>query len=134
MRAAGQPALGLAGCRMPAPPGRPHALTLSPPPDLAPSDRPLQTILPGDVLVTTCAYDSRGRANTTHYGYPSSSEMCFSFIQVGWPGPGPGWPAAGPQWAAGRLIDVAGRPGCLARGLLDRLRLIALTAGRLACA
>lgn len=38
-------------------------------------------ILPGDALVTTCYYDTRGYANTTLGGFSISDEMCVNYIQ-----------------------------------------------------
>ena len=36
--------------------------------------------MPGDDLITTCAYDSSDRMTTTNLGEPSNDEMCFNFI------------------------------------------------------
>lgn len=43
-----------------------------------------QVIEPGDVLITTCTYDSTARSNATRFGYGSSDEMCFNFMSY-WP-------------------------------------------------
>lgn len=37
-------------------------------------------VLPGDALVTTCYYDTRGYTNTTLGGFSISDEMCVRFI------------------------------------------------------
>ncbi|KXZ41536.1 hypothetical protein GPECTOR_409g249 [Gonium pectorale] len=37
-------------------------------------------LAPGDVLITTCTYDSRGRTNVTRYGEGTEDEMCFNFV------------------------------------------------------
>ncbi|GLC36508.1 hypothetical protein PLESTM_000454600 [Pleodorina starrii] len=37
-------------------------------------------LLPGDVLVTTCSYDSTSRTNVTKFGEGTADEMCFNFI------------------------------------------------------
>jgi hypothetical protein len=34
------------------------------------------------VFITSCTYDSSARANATRYGYASSDEMCFNFLQL----------------------------------------------------
>lgn len=37
-------------------------------------------VLPGDALVTTCFYDTRGYTNTTLGGFSISDEMCVNYI------------------------------------------------------
>ncbi|KXZ46094.1 hypothetical protein GPECTOR_47g371 [Gonium pectorale] len=37
-------------------------------------------LAPGDVLITTCTYDSRGRTNVTRFGESTQDEMCFNFV------------------------------------------------------
>lgn len=37
-------------------------------------------VMPGDALVTTCFYDTRGYTNTTLGGFSISDEMCVNYI------------------------------------------------------
>jgi hypothetical protein len=37
-------------------------------------------IMPGDQLITTCAYDSSDRTTATSWGEDSASEMCYNFV------------------------------------------------------
>ncbi|KAG2487971.1 hypothetical protein HYH03_013411 [Edaphochlamys debaryana] len=37
-------------------------------------------LAPGDVLITTCSYDSTERENVTRYGESTQDEMCFNFV------------------------------------------------------
>ncbi|GIL49739.1 hypothetical protein Vafri_6017 [Volvox africanus] len=37
-------------------------------------------LMPGDELVTTCTWDSRGRTNTTLFGEKTANEMCFNLV------------------------------------------------------
>eukprot|EP00568_Trieres_chinensis_P012818 CAMPEP_0183294602 /NCGR_PEP_ID=MMETSP0160_2-20130417/2876_1 /TAXON_ID=2839 ORGANISM="Odontella Sinensis, Strain Grunow 1884" /NCGR_SAMPLE_ID=MMETSP0160_2 /ASSEMBLY_ACC=CAM_ASM_000250 /LENGTH=697 /DNA_ID=CAMNT_0025455951 /DNA_START=50 /DNA_END=2143 /DNA_ORIENTATION=+ len=39
-------------------------------------------LMPGDALITTCVYDTRGRENETLFGVKTSEEMCLNFIGV----------------------------------------------------
>ena len=41
---------------------------------------PAVTVLPGDVLVTTCVYNSTGRGAAVHGGLGSDDEMCIGFL------------------------------------------------------
>jgi hypothetical protein len=45
----------------------------------------------GDELSMTCVFDSRGRTNTTRWGYATSDEMCFWW----WVAPERGWAGRG---------------------------------------
>lgn len=38
------------------------------------------TVLPGDYIITDCAYDTSHRKQTTFGGYSTKQEMCLSFI------------------------------------------------------
>lgn len=38
------------------------------------------TVLPGDYIITDCAYDTTHRKRTTFGGYSTKQEMCLSFI------------------------------------------------------
>ncbi|KXZ46096.1 hypothetical protein GPECTOR_47g373 [Gonium pectorale] len=39
-------------------------------------------LAPGDVLITTCTYDSTTRDNATRYGEATQDEMCYNFMLV----------------------------------------------------
>ena len=52
-------------------------------------------IEPGDLLKTTCLYDTRGQTDVVRFGEGSEDEMCFNYIYYFTAVPIPWWPPCG---------------------------------------